>query len=53
MCHMGREGTQGLLNALLISDISKDLIKNRELGMVKSRDVKTGLSHKCEETDGF
>ena len=47
---MGGEGTETLLNALLISDIGKDLVKYGQLRLVKRRNMKTGLSHQGEKS---
>lgn len=45
MGHMGREGTQGLLDALLVSDIGENLVENGKLRVVEGRNVKTCLAH--------
>ena len=39
--HMGGEGTEALLNALLIPDICVYLLEDAEAGIVKGRYVKT------------
>ena len=53
ICHMRREGTQALLNALLISDICIDLFKHCQFRTVSGRDVKAGLSHQGKKSYGF
>ena len=50
---MGGEGTETLLNALLVSDIGKDFRKDRKLTSIQSRNMKSGLSHEGKKTDGF
>ena len=50
---MGREGTQRLFNALLVSDIRIDFIKDGKRAAVQSRNVKAGLSHQREQTYGL
>ena len=49
--HMGREGTEALLNALFITDICIDFPEYTESGIIKSRDMKSGLSHQCQKTN--
>ena len=51
--HMGGEGTETLLNALLVTDICKYFCKNRKLAAVERRYMKTGLSHEGKQSDGF
>ena len=51
--HMGGEGTERLLDTLLVSDIRIDFLKNRQFGTVKCRNVKTCLSHQGKKTDRF
>ena len=51
--HVGREGTQVLLNALLVSDIGKYFLKNSQFRTVKGRNVQARLSHQGKQTDGF
>ena len=51
--HMGGEGTEALLNALLIANICKYFRKNRKLATVQCRNMKAGLSHEGKQSDGF
>lgn len=50
---MGREGTQGLLDALLVSDIGENFVENGKLRVVEGRNVKTCLAHQGEKADSF
>ena len=50
---MGRESTQRLFNALLVSDIRIDFIKDGKGAAVQSRNVKAGLSHQREQAYGL
>ena len=51
--HMGGEGTETLLDALLVTDIGKDFRKDRKLTSIQSRNMKSGLSHEGKQSDGF
>ena len=51
--HMGGKSTETLFNALLISDICKDIVKDAEFGTFKGRDMKSGLSHQGKESNRF
>ena len=51
--HMGGEGTEALLNALLVANICEYFRKNRKLAAVKCRNMKTGLSHESKQSNGF
>ena len=48
ICHVRRESTQALLNALFIPDVRENFIKHCQLGMVVGRDMQTCLPHKGE-----
>ena len=50
---MRGEGTQVLLNALLIADVRIDFVKDRELGMVRCRNVQAALAEQGKKSDGF
>ena len=50
---MCRERTETLLNTLLISNVSVDFIKNGKLRVVGCRDMQTGLSEQCKQSDGL
>ncbi len=50
---MGGEGTEALLNALLIANVCKYFRKNRKLAAVQCRNMKAGLSHEGKKSDGF
>ena len=50
---MRGEGTQGLFNALLISDISINLAEKCKFGTIQRRDMETRLSHQGKKTYGF
>ena len=43
--HVGRKGTEALLNALFIPDVRIDLLEHGKFGTVKRRDVKPRLPH--------
>ena len=45
--HVGGEGTQRMLDALLITDIGVNLVENGKGGSVECRNVKSGLAHQC------
>ena len=49
--HVRGESTETLLNTLLITDISVNLIEYLQTGIVKCRNMKSGLSHQTEQTD--
>ena len=51
--HMRGKSTQRLFNALLIPDICINLMKKSQLTAVKSRNVKSCLTHKSKQTNGF
>ena len=53
ICHVGREGTEALFNALLITNVCKYFFKNRQLRAVKGWNMKTCLSHKGKKADCF
>ena len=53
ICHMRRERTETLFNTLLISNVSVDFIKNGKLRVVGCRDMQTGLSEQCKQSDGL
>ena len=42
---MGGEGTEALLDTLLVADICENIFINSQFRMVKGRNVKAGLSH--------
>ena len=44
---------RALFNALLISDIRVDLVKNGQFRTVGGGNVKTGLSHQGKKPDRF
>ena len=50
---MRREGTETLLDALLVADIREDFMEDRELGAIRRRNMQSGLSHQSKETDGL
>src|SRR5713226_194341 len=50
---MRREGTQTLLDTLLITDIGKDLLKNGNFRALIHRNMQTGLSHQRQQTYSF
>ena len=43
--HVGGEGTQALLNALLVPDVREHILKHGQLGAVEGGDVKLSLIH--------
>ena len=47
--HMGREGGQTLLNALLVSDVSVDILIDRQFGVWRRRQIKARLSHEHQK----
>ena len=47
--HMGREGTETLLNTLFIADIGVYFCKDGKFGPVKRRNVKTCLTHEGKQ----
>ena len=51
--HVGGEGAQALLDALLVPDIRKNLPEHGKPGPVLGRDMKAGLSHQAEQSRGF
>ena len=51
--HVGGEGTEALLDGLLVSDIGKNLFEYRQLRALKGRDVESCLSHQGEQAHGF
>ena len=51
--HVGGEGAQALLDALLVPDIRKNLPEHGKLRPVLGRDMKAGLSHQAEQSRGF
>ena len=53
MCHMGRKGTEALLNALLVSDISIDIAIHRNLRAGLRRQKQAGLSHEHQKPQCF
>ena len=53
VCHMGGEGTEALLNTLLIPDIREDLCKKQKARAVKGGNVQAGLSHKGKQPQRF
>ena len=50
ICHVGRKCTQVHLDALLVSDIGKDIGKDRQPGALKGRDMESRLPHELEES---
>ena len=51
--HMGGEGTEALLNALLVANICEYFRKNRKLAAIQRRNMKACLSHEGKQSDGF
>ena len=51
--HMGGEGTETLLDTLLITDVRIDIIKNSQFGSILCRNMQTRLSHQGEQTNRF
>ncbi|MPN43950.1 hypothetical protein SDC9_191511 [bioreactor metagenome] len=51
--HVGGEGGQALLDALLVADIGKDVFKNRDLASLVGANLQTGGRHRAEKPDGF
>ena len=51
--HMRRERRQALLNALLVSDVRKNLLEHRQLRALEGRNEETGLAHKLEQSHGL
>ena len=49
--HVGREGTEALLDALFVSDVCKNLIKDSQLRSFPGGNVKSCLSHKGKEAN--
>ena len=50
---MRGEGTQALLNALLIPDVRIDLMENGKLRTVQGGNMKAGLPHQAEKPRCF
>ena len=53
ICHVRREGRKALFDALFIPNIRKYMIKHRQFGIIKSRNMQTSLSHQGKETQCF
>ena len=51
--HVGGEGGQALLDALLVSDVGVDIPEEGELASVAGRDMEAGHAHELEEADGL
>ena len=51
--HVGREGTETLLNALLVSNVGKYIVKDSQLRAVKGRNVEARLSHESKQAHSF
>ena len=51
--HMGGEGTETLLDTLLITDVRIDIIKNSQFGSILCRNMQTSLSHQGEQANRF
>ncbi len=51
--HVGGEGAEALLNALLVADVREHLGKDGQFGAVQGRDVKACLAHQGEKPHGF
>ena len=49
--HMGGEGGQTLLDALLVADVGKDIAEEGELAPVTCRNVESRHAHQLEEAD--
>ena len=48
---MGREGTEALLDTLLIPDICINVMEYGQFGAVQRRDVKPRLAHQRKEAN--
>ena len=53
VCHVGGEGAEALLNALLVPDVREHIGKYAQLGAVQGRDVEACLAHQGEKPNGF
>ena len=49
---MGGECTQILLDALLIANVGKYIVKNSQPGSLKCRDMESSLSHPGKDSAG-
>ena len=51
--HMGGEGGQALLDALLVAHVSQDAAEHSQAAAAVGRDVQAALSHEAQQTDGL
>ena len=51
--HMGGESGEGLLNTLLVTDVSKNIVENRDGAFLLTGDHQAAHSHKAEKADGL